>query len=69
MATRVSSIMVSLTTKSEPMVALYVLRNFLLTYWCSSEVLPTLRARTAECVTGASRRVPRPGRSLSSRAG
>jgi hypothetical protein len=44
MATLVSSIIVSFTTKSDPIVALYVFRNFMLTYWCSSDVFPTLPA-------------------------
>lgn len=45
MVTRRSSTMTSFVRKSAPMVALYWLENFLLTYWFISEVFPTLRAK------------------------
>ena len=42
MVTRRSSTMTSFVRKSAPIVALYWLLNFLLTYWFINEVLPTL---------------------------
>lgn len=48
MVTRRSSTRTSLVKKSAPMVALYWLLNFLLTYWFISDVFPTLHTRTKE---------------------
>ena len=48
MVTRRSLTVTSLVKKSAPMVALYWLLNFLVTYWFISDVLPTLQGESEQ---------------------